>query len=115
MNMTDSPSVSSFSSPGTTHDRGSALSSFGEPVTVDRGTASDASKPSPPWLVRLELGPMLLIAGLALLFFAKLVLHPSWVLYTDYSDLLTYQVPQMRFLVSSWQQTGEQPLWCPYS
>ena len=35
--------------------------------------------------------------------------------YTDYSDLLTYQIPQMRYLVSSWQQTGEQPLWCPYS
>jgi hypothetical protein len=53
--------------------------------------------------------------ALALIFFAELVLHPSWVLYTDYSDLLTYQVPQMRFLVSSWQQTGELPLWCPYS
>jgi Bacterial membrane protein YfhO len=57
----------------------------------------------------------LLIAALGFLYFAKLVIHPSWVLYTDYSDLLTYQVPQMRYLVSSWQQTGEQPLWCPYS
>ncbi len=56
-----------------------------------------------------------MIAALGFLFFAKLVIHPSWVLYTDYSDLLTYQVPQMRYLVSSWQQTGEQPLWCPYS
>ena len=52
---------------------------------------------------------------MGLLFFAKLVLHPSWVLYTAYSDLLTYQIPQMRYLVSSWQRTGEQPLWCPYS
>ena len=65
--------------------------------------------------MRLGAGPLLLIAAVGLLFFAKLVLHPSWVLYTDYSDLLTYQIPQMRYLVSSWQQTGEQPLWCPYS
>ena len=65
--------------------------------------------------MQLRYGPLLLIPVLGLLFFAKLVFHPSWVLYTDYSDLLIYQVPQMRYLVSYWQQTGEQPLWCPYS
>ena len=113
--MADSPSVSSSSSPGTTHDRGGASSASGGPAAVDRGTSADRAKPPVRRLVQLELRPMLLIAALAFLFFARLVLHPSWVLYTDYSDLLTYQVPQMRFLVSSWQQTGEQPLWCPYS
>ena len=66
-----------------------------------------------PWLRRIL--PFLLIAALGVLFFAKLVFHPSWVLYTDFSDLLSYHVPQARFLVSSRQQTGELPLWCPYS
>jgi hypothetical protein len=63
----------------------------------------------------LRFGPQILIAALGFLFFFKLALHPSWVLYTDYSDLLTYQIPQARYLVSSWQRTGELPLWCPYS
>jgi hypothetical protein len=58
---------------------------------------------------------LLIILLLALLFFSELILHPSWVLYTQYSDLLTYQVPQLRYLVSAWRETGEQPLWCPYS
>jgi hypothetical protein len=57
----------------------------------------------------------LLIAALGLLFFAPLHVHPSWVLHSAFSDLLAYQVPQMRYLVSSWQQTGELPRWCPYS
>jgi hypothetical protein len=59
--------------------------------------------------------PFVLIAALGLLFFAGLAAHPSWVLSADYSDMLAYQLPQMRFLVSSWRQTGELPLWCPYS
>jgi hypothetical protein len=59
--------------------------------------------------------PFMLIFGLGLLLFFRLVLHPSWVLHTDFSDLLTYQVPQEWFLVSSWHKTGEIPLWCPYS
>ena len=62
-----------------------------------------------------SLVPVLLIAGMGLLFFAKLVIHPSWVLYSDFSDLLAYQTPHIRFLVGSWQETGELPLWCPYS
>jgi hypothetical protein len=59
--------------------------------------------------------PLVLIAALGLVFFAKLAAHPSWVFCSDYSDLLAYQLPHMRFLVSSWRQTGELPLWCPYS
>jgi hypothetical protein len=51
----------------------------------------------------------------ALVFFFGLLLHPSWVLFNEYSDLPTYHIPQLQYLVSSWQQTGEQPLWCPYS
>jgi hypothetical protein len=59
--------------------------------------------------------PFLVIFALGLLLFGRLVLHPSCVLYTDFSDLLTYQLPQEWFLVSSWHETGELPLWCPYT
>jgi hypothetical protein len=52
---------------------------------------------------------------LGLLFFGDLVLHPTQVLYSDHSDLLAMHLPLKRFLVRSWQQTGEMPLWCPYS
>ena len=55
-----------------------------------------------------------LLALLTLLFFLPLVLHPTQTLYSDYSDLLAEHVPAKRFLVHSWQQTGEMPLWCPY-
>ena len=55
------------------------------------------------------------LAVLCLLFFAELVLHPNQLLYSDHSDLLTETLPAKRLLVRSWQQTGEVPLWCPYS
>jgi hypothetical protein len=44
-----------------------------------------------------------------------LVLHPSLVLYSDHSDFLAMHLPMKQFLVRSWQQTGEIPLWCPHS
>jgi hypothetical protein len=56
-----------------------------------------------------------LIAALGLAFFGKLLLHPTQTLYSDDSDLLALHLPAKRFLVRSWQQTGEVPLWCPYS
>ena len=56
-----------------------------------------------------------ILAALALLFFFELLLHPTQVLYSDHSDLLTETLPAKCFLVRSWQQTGEIPLWCPYS
>jgi hypothetical protein len=59
--------------------------------------------------------PPLLIAGLGLLFFADLVIHPGQVLYSDYSDILAEHLPAKHFLVRSWHETGELPLWCPYS
>jgi hypothetical protein len=58
--------------------------------------------------------PPLALVGLGLLFFADLVAHPTRVLYSDYSDILAQHIPAKRFLVRSWQQTGELPLWCPY-
>jgi hypothetical protein len=58
--------------------------------------------------------PPLALVGLGLLFFADLVAHPGQVLYSDYSDILAQHIPAKRFLVRSWQQTGELPLWCPY-
>jgi hypothetical protein len=59
--------------------------------------------------------PWLLIALLGLLFFAELARHPDQTLYSDYSDLLTLHLPTRRFLVRSWQETGQLPLWCPYN
>jgi hypothetical protein len=59
--------------------------------------------------------PYLVIAALALFFFADLVAHPTQVLYSDHSDLLAEHIPAKRFLVRSYQATGELPLWCPYS
>ncbi|HEV3119765.1 MAG TPA: hypothetical protein VGY58_22085, partial [Gemmataceae bacterium] len=59
--------------------------------------------------------PYLFLALLGLLFFGDLVLHPTQVLYSDHSDLLAMHLPMKRFLVRSWQETGEIPLWNPYS
>lgn len=58
--------------------------------------------------------PYLLLLGLTLIFFAPLVLHPGKILYSDYSDILAEHLPAKEFLVRSWQETGEIPLWCPY-
>ncbi len=60
------------------------------------------------------LTPYVLLTLLCLLFFQDLVCHPGWVLYSDHSDLLAEHVPAKRFLVRSFQETGELPLWCPY-
>lgn len=59
-------------------------------------------------------GPATVLALLALVFFWPLVLHPSWVLYSESSDLLAEHVPAKRFLVRSFQADGELPLWCPW-
>jgi hypothetical protein len=66
-------------------------------------------------IVRSRLAFPLILAGLTALFFAPLVLHPTQVLYSDHSDLLAHYLPAKRFLVESWRETGELPLWCPYS
>jgi hypothetical protein len=70
-------------------------------------------KEAMPVFIRLK--PFLFLAGLGLLYFAALVFHPTYVLYSDHSDLLATFLPVKRFLVRSWQETGEVPLWCPYS
>src|SRR5262245_27523930 len=65
--------------------------------------------------MRNGLGPYLLLAALGLAFFAPLVLHPTETLYSEHSDLLALHLPLKHFLVRSWQETGELPLWNPYS
>ncbi|MBV9123543.1 MAG: hypothetical protein JO112_09310, partial [Planctomycetes bacterium] len=60
-----------------------------------------------------RLRPLLILTALGLVFFARLVVHPTQVLSSDYSDFLTYHLPCQRFLVHSWKETGELPLWCP--
>ncbi len=62
-----------------------------------------------------RLAPYLLLALLGVAFFADLVLHPTHVLYSGKSDLLAMHLPMKRFLVRSWHETGELPLWNPYS
>jgi hypothetical protein len=65
--------------------------------------------------VLTRLTPYLLLAGLALLFFAELLVHPGWILYSDHSDFIVQYLPAKHFLVESWRADGELPLWCPYA
>jgi hypothetical protein len=65
--------------------------------------------------VLTRLTPYLLLAGLALLFFGELVLHPGLILYSDHSDFVVQYLPAKHFLVASWRADGELPLWCPYA
>ncbi len=60
------------------------------------------------------LAPYGLLTVLTLVFFAPLVLHPTQTLYTEHSDTLAEHIPAKHFLVTSFQATGEIPLWCPY-
>jgi hypothetical protein len=59
-------------------------------------------------------GPALLVA-LAFVFFAPLTARPLRVLYSKNSDALGQHIPYKQFLVRSWRETGEIPLWCPHS
>jgi len=65
--------------------------------------------------VLTRLTPYLVLAGLALLFFAEMVLHPGLILYSDHSDFIVQYLPAKHFLVESWRADGELPLWCPYA
>lgn len=65
--------------------------------------------------MRACLKALLIIVGLTALFFAPLVFHPTHVLYSDHSDFLAHYLPAKHFLIESWRETGEMPLWCPYS
>ncbi len=57
--------------------------------------------------------PIGILILLGLLFFWPLALQPDAVLYSPYSDFINYHIPVKHFLVRSWQQDGELPLWCP--
>jgi hypothetical protein len=56
-----------------------------------------------------------LIPVLGLLFFVDLVLHPAQTLYSDCSDLFSLHLSSKHFLVRSWKETGELPLWVPFN
>ncbi len=58
--------------------------------------------------------PYLLLGALGLVFFSELLLHPRLVLYSPYSDVLAEHLPLKRFLVRSYHETHELPLWNPY-
>ncbi len=62
-----------------------------------------------------RLFPWLLIAVLGLVFFWPLVLHPNEILYSGNSDFLAFHLPAKHLLVDSFQETGEVPLWNPYT
>jgi hypothetical protein len=65
--------------------------------------------------VKNDFKALAILGGLTLLFFFPLVLHPTQVLYSDRSDFLAFHLPSKWFLVRSFQETGELPLWCPES
>ncbi len=61
-----------------------------------------------------RLRPFILLSLLGLVFFAPLLLHPTGTLYSKRSDMIAEHIPAKRFLIRSWRETGELPLWCPY-
>lgn len=63
--------------------------------------------------LRARAAPPLAIVALGLVFFVKLALAPAATLYSPASDMLAEHVPAKRFLVRSFRETGELPLWCP--
>ena len=66
------------------------------------------------WLALfLRLRPYALLAALGLFFFGRLVLHPAFTLYSPGSDLIAEHIPAKSFLVRSWRETGQLPLWWP--
>ena len=74
---------------------------------------ADPSAPPPPHSWLFHVGPYLFLTLLGLVFFAPLVLHPTETLYSKRSDMIAEHVPAKRFLIRSWRETGELPLWCP--
>lgn len=64
--------------------------------------------------MRLHLRSLALLLALDLLLFLPLLLNPTGLLYSDHSDLLAEHVPAKQFLVRSFHETGELPLWCPH-
>ncbi len=61
----------------------------------------------------VRLRPFLVLAFFGLVFFAPLALHPTGTLYSKRSDMIAEHIPAKRFLIRSWRETGELPLWCP--
>jgi hypothetical protein len=61
----------------------------------------------------VRIRPYLFLAVLGLIFFGRLVLHPTATLYSTSSDFIAEHIPAKTFLVRSWRDNGELPLWCP--
>jgi hypothetical protein len=59
--------------------------------------------------------PYLALTAATLVFFAEFLLQPAGILYADYSDFVALHIPARQFLVRSFQETGEIPLWDPYA
>lgn len=70
---------------------------------------SSARRPCLAHVTRLAL--VVLAAGVL---FGDLVQQPGGVLYSNHSDLIVLHIPRKTLSVSSFQQTGELPLWNPY-
>ncbi len=58
--------------------------------------------------------PYLAILILWALYFHPLILHPTQVLYSDFSDFLAEHLPAHIFVAREWQSSGTLPLWNPY-
>lgn len=61
-----------------------------------------------------RLSPFLLLAVLTALFFAELFLSRDRILYAEHSDFIANHLPLKVFMVRSWKQCGELPLWNPH-
>jgi hypothetical protein len=84
----------------------------GDPRPITNAVSRDAkAERVDSWIQRLA--PPLFLALLGLIFFAPLIAHPTATLYSPGSDLIAEHIPAKRFLVRSWRETGELPLWCP--
>lgn len=84
-------------------------------MVSDQASAANAPTRASSHGVAVRIAPYLLLAVLALVFFAPLVQNPADILYSDHSDFIIEHVPAKRFLVESWRETGQLPQWCPYN
>src|SRR5262245_35315847 len=66
------------------------------------------------WRGKADLVATLVLVVLGCLLFWPLLLHPCAVLFTPRFDIISQHIPVKMFLVDSWNETGERPLWCPH-
>jgi hypothetical protein len=61
-----------------------------------------------------RLAPIAVLVVAAFALFGDLLVHPTFVLYGDHSDLPALHLPSKIFLSHEWHATGHLPLWSPF-